>query len=535
MCFDVLTLGNHEFDEGNAVLEDFIAELQANSTSAGCPTPPAILSANIEPIAGSTLASQLLPSTTITYGDEIVGVIGLTTSTTTITSSPDSGTIFTTEVAAVEAAVADLESQGVNKIIVNTHIGYGFDISSIAAIPGVDVVVGGHTHTLLGVESEVGILSAVGGTFPTLVDGTCVVTAWEYGHGIGDLVVTFDDAGVVTECTGSMVFPFDSTNYEPSGLGDDFVTAMTAYLTGLNVFVPTTPDATVAALLQVYADEVDVLRESVIATVPEGICYERIPGQGRSNICTPEETISQGGGACNLVAKAFLDQAPSADLAIQNGGGCRTDIEQGNYTISDAFTLLPFANTLFTLEMTGAEIVQVLNEATRTALSGVSTGAYPYASGIRYDVDENNADTPVSGVEVNVRLAGEWTPIDEAASYTVVTNSFIAAGRDGYDTFATIAEVTDLFLEYGNTFVQYARQEGVLLDPPLSEYSTKSFTPLGATDPATAPPTETPITEAPTSSPTAEEGPEPTDPPSDGAMSMSLVLSMAMVVFAVIV
>jgi hypothetical protein len=214
-----------------------------------------------------------------------------------------------------------------------------------------------------------------------------------------------------------------------------------------------------------------------LSPCPIDICYDRVPGQGRSVLCTPNETIAQGGGACNLVAKAFLDQAPSADLAIQNAGGCRTDIAAGNFTVNDVFMLLPFANTLVTLEMTGGEIIEVLNIAATQALSGIADGAYPYASGIRYDVDATNAETPVSNVEVNVRLESNWSAIDENALYTVVTNSYLAAGGDGYVTFVEIEDVTDLYLEYANTFVQYAEEVGTLIDPPRSEYSTQNFIP----------------------------------------------------------
>jgi 5'-nucleotidase len=119
------------------------------------------------------------------------------------------------------------------------------------------------------------------------------------------------------------------------------------------------------------------------------------PGDSRSTICTPEETKDQGGGVCNLVAKAYLHEIPNADVVILNAGGCRVEINSGNYTVNDATTLLPFSDSLWALQVTGAEIVQVLNEATKNALFGDSTGAYPYAAGLRYLVDANNKDTPV--------------------------------------------------------------------------------------------------------------------------------------------
>ncbi|KAG7373741.1 5'-nucleotidase/2',3'-cyclic phosphodiesterase and related esterase [Nitzschia inconspicua] len=515
ICFDAMTLGNHEFDLGNDRLEEFIVQLD-QQTSGACNEPTRILSANVQAPPSSMLESQLVPYIIKDYGDEQVAVVGLTTSVTTLTSQPDADTVFAEEVAALEGIVTELEDMGINKIVVVTHVGFEIDTSAIAAVDGVDVVIGGHSHTLLGDESLSILGGNVGGSFPTMQGvTTCVVTAWEYAHGLGEVDVVFDSDGNVVSCEGSIQIPYDNTAYEPAeALDETFTTGLTAYLGSFNFLVPAQPDEDMATLVEQYEAEIFEFGDDVIATVPADICYERIPGQGRSSICTPEETSTQGGGACNLVAKAFLDQAPSADVAIQNGGGCRVDIAAGDYTVNDAFTLLPFSNTLVSLEMTGAEIIQVLNIATSIALSGESSGAYPYASGLRYDVDGNNFEMPISNVEVNVRLEGTWTLINDSEIYTVVTNDFIAAGGDGYVTFTEVEEVTDLFLEYANTFVRYCQKVGTLLDPPLSEYSTKSFIPREeVSEPTVTPAEEEEATVSPTSGPVGsdeEAGEQPT-------------------------
>jgi 5'-nucleotidase, C-terminal domain len=168
--------------------------------------------------------------------------------------------------------------------------------------------------------------------------------------------------------------------------------------------------------------------------------------------------------------------------------------------------------------MTGAQIVLLLNQATQVAFAG-SNGAYPYAAGVRYDVDQNAAfPNQVSNVEINVRLAqAAWTPIVSNQTYTVVTNSFAASGGDGYLAFAQVPrkDVTDLFLEYALSLVAYARKVKVLTDPPLSTYSTKKFVPLATRAPI-SPPTSAPIsppTSAPISPPTSAPITSPTDAP----------------------
>jgi 5'-nucleotidase / UDP-sugar diphosphatase len=192
ICFDAMTLGNHEFDLGNTALEDFIRQLeqQTNSSSRGqCGDhgPTRILSANLQAPKGSILESQIVPYMIREFGDqnEQVAIVGLTTSTTALTSQPDADTIFMDEVDTLQAIVTQLEDNfGINKIVVLSHLGYNIDITAIAAVKGVDVVIGGHSHTLLGDQDQFTVLGGnAGGPFPTIQnDNVCAVTAWEYAH-----------------------------------------------------------------------------------------------------------------------------------------------------------------------------------------------------------------------------------------------------------------------------------------------------------------------------------------------------------------
>jgi len=83
-----------------------------------------------------------------------------------------------------------------------------------------------------------------------------------------------------------------------------------------------------------------------------------------------------------------------------------------------------------------------------------------------------------------MRLENEWTAIDESATYTVVTGTFIAGGKDGYLTFGTLSDdkQTDLGVIDAPTFVLYCQQVGTLEDPPLDEWSTQKFTAAGNSD-----------------------------------------------------
>ena len=169
-----------------------------------------------------------------------------------------------------------------------------------------------------------------------------------------------------------------------------------------------------------------------------------------------------------------------AEIAIQNGGGVRTDIAAGNITIGSAYTLLPFANTLTNLSMTGAEIRKVLNEAVDYSFDASgSTGSYPYAAGLRFDVDRSRpAGSRLYNLETKVKGSSQWTPLDESRTYKVVTNSFTAQGKDNYLTFATVTargDAVNTYLDYAQSFVDYVKQKGTLGRPAAEDYSTQHF------------------------------------------------------------
>jgi 5'-nucleotidase len=196
MCFDVMTLGNHDFDDGNENLETFLTNL-TEATIEVCGNATQVVSANVIPPADTKLASLLLPYVIMDYDGEEVAIIGLTTKDTADVASPDEGTQFLDEITTLTATVTELEEMGINKIIAMTHVGYDVDIETISSVKGVDVIIGAHSHTLLNKNltefvqensyvplnyHELGELLPVAGTYPTMSNDVCIVTAWCYAH-----------------------------------------------------------------------------------------------------------------------------------------------------------------------------------------------------------------------------------------------------------------------------------------------------------------------------------------------------------------
>lgn len=508
VCFDAFALGNHEFDRGDAGLKKFLEALQQGS----CVDKTAVLSANVRPQAGvSPLApdadggpfQSFAPYTIKKYkvGEtqvpnefnemvtqnvyEQVGIVGLVIANKTKQSSnPDETTQFLDELETAQTYIDELRfEKGVNKIVVLSHYQYANEVQLAQALDGVDVIVGGDSHSLLGDFAKFGLPSV--GDYPTKVldkngRNVCVVQAWQYSTLVGELNIDFDENGDVVNCVGTPHLlvgdQFEQNDVQLTGSAREQMIGRLYDEQNVSV---TEPDAQTATLLQQYKDEVDVLSQTIIGQAAQDLCLERIPGQGRSQICPVEATAQNGSDISNIVALAFKEQS-KAQIAIQNAGGVRTDIARGDISIEDAYTLLPFANTLVILTMTGQEIVDVLEEGLDFALSpDGSSGAYPYASGLRFHV---NVGQPmgqrISQVEVKLPDDATWSEIDLTRSYSVVTNSFVAAGRDGYLTFGTVSDegrVEDTFLDYAQAFVDYVRRVEEVEKLPIADYSTQSY------------------------------------------------------------
>lgn len=496
ICFDVFELGNHEFDDSDANLKQFLDWLAAG----GCNT--VTLGANVIPAVGTPLApttstDYVQPWTIEVYDGQRVGIVGVDIANKTKnSSSPLDSTEFLDEVATVQSYVDALESFGVDKIVAVTHYQYQNDLALAAAVDGVDVIVGGDSHSLLGSGFTAFGLGPEG-EYPTVVsdmagDDVCVVQAWQYSDVVGQLDVSWDADGTVASCGGNPTLLLGDTFTrevpDPGGSPGDTIDqeligadldAVIAEIDATPLLEVVEPDADALAIIDGYRGEVDALSAQVIGTVQEVLCLERIPGQDyrvQAPDCPAGYGALHGGQAQQLVAQAFLARSFEADVALQNSGGVREIIPAGDYSIADAYTLLPFANTMVNIELTGQEIVDSLNEGFSYALQvDGSTGAYPYAAGLRWET--NFTSETITSVEIRPRGATDWAPIDLGATYTVVVNSFMASGGDGYTSLATAVadgRSVDTFIDYAQGFIDYVEQDlGGVVGPP-TEFSTDS-------------------------------------------------------------
>jgi len=454
MKFDVMTVGNHEFDDSEDGLATFLDKVQFP-----------VISANVLAGDGSKLGDRIKPSLVLEVGGQKIGIVGAVTNDTEELSSPGPKVMIADDVQTITAAVEDLKKQGINKIIALTHVGYPRDLAAIAKIPDVDVVVGGHSHSLLSNTDP-----KAEGPYPTMVDNpggykVPVVQAASYSKYLGDLVVTFDDNGVVKDAKG-----------DPILIDFSF-----------------TPDPSLTARIAELAKPIEELRKKVIGS-------SEAPIQGDRTVCRVEE-CSMG----NLVADAMLDRGKSQGMsvAIQNGGGLRASIDAGDVTQGEVITVLPFQNTLATFQLTGADI----RKALENGLSQIEQGAgrFPQVSGLKYTFDKTK---PAGSrlVSVEAKEGDAFVVLDDAKTYGVVTNNFMRAGGDGYSIFETagknaydfgpdLADVTAEYLAAHSPYKPYT-------DGRVTEVAASGTQVAATTAPAQAAPAS-PAAPAASTAPTA--------------------------------
>ncbi len=377
--YDAMTVGNHEFDDGPEVLRGFVDSVDFP-----------VLMSNADIRDEELLTDKIKKSTVIEVGGEKIGLIGLTPEDTDELASPGPNVTFSNPVPAVQAEVDKLTGEGVNKIIVLSHSGYGVDQRVAQETTGVDVIVGGHSNTYLSNVSDRAV-----GPYPTVVNGVQIVQAYAYGKFLGELNVTFDDDGNVVEAAG-----------EPL-IMDNTVTEDQAALDRI-------------AELAVPLDEI---RNKVVASAADAI-------EGDRSICRVQEC--QMG---NLVADAMLARVADqgVQIAIANSGGLRASIDPGDVTMGDVLTVLPFQNTLSTFEISGQGVIDALE-------NGVSQveevkGRFPQVAGLTFTWDPAVAPNEGRVSEVMVASGDGFQPIDPGATYLVVTNNYVRNGGDGYSMF----------------------------------------------------------------------------------------------------
>lgn len=371
MKFDAMVLGNHEFDFGQDVLKKRISEARFP-----------VLGANVEGIA------LLKPYVIKEVAGVKIGIIGVVADDTPVTTHPGNvaGLAFISPEDSAQKYIKELKGR-TDIIVVLSHIGYSADRLLSEKAEGIDVIVGGHSHTKA--------LS------PTIINKTLVLQAWEHAKALGVLDLTLAD-GRIEKYEGHL----EEISPEP---GKD--------------------DKNITAVVEKYQKKVDtVLNETV------GEAGVDLDGE---NVRKKETNLG------NFIADIMREES-GADIALINGGGIRASIMKGEIKVKHVYTVLPFDNYIVAVKLTGKQISEALEHGVSAIEEGA--GRFPQVSGLSFTY---SSSVKAGGRLQEIIVAG--TPIDLNKEYSVATNDFLAAGGDGYKAFGDAVKSSKDFSAVGGT------------------------------------------------------------------------------------
>ena len=380
---DAVAVGNHEFDWG-------LDTLRTRKEQADFP----FLAVNIVDDATGDAPEGIEPYVIENLKGVKVGVIGVANPDTKNVTLPAAteGLSFLDLPAtadAVNAAVEELRQRKVETIVVAAHQGLTSptegDLADLVAMlsPEVDLVLGGHIPL----------------EFSTTINGIPVVQPFGNTRGYADVTLTVDRK---TKDVVDVDVALDPTWVDEIQ-----------------------PDAEVQAIVQHYQALID---EALGATVGEAV----------TEITRNRAAESEMGNFVTDAMRTYLD---GVDIAVTNAGGLRADIDAGPITLAEIYAVLPFNNTLVTMNLTGEQIRQVLQEGYRPERYGVVQ-----VSGLLWTVEESTV--------TSVTLA-DGTPLDPDATYRVATNNFMASGGDEFTTLTQGTNVIDTGINLVDTVVRY--------------------------------------------------------------------------------
>lgn len=447
--YDAAAIGNHEFDFGPDVLADFIEGTH------GFPWLSANLDFSAEPRLQALLdAGRIAPSTVIKERGERIGVVGAITPLLPAISSPRNTIVDPNVAAAVQREIDRLEAQGVNKIILTSHLqNVQEDLALIPMLRGVDVAIAGGGDELL---ANPGTLLVPGdtiqGPYPILVqnaDGATVpvvTTAGDYKY-VGKLVVGFNKAGEVIVTDGAASGPV-----RVSGVGPDAVQPH-----------PTVQRLVVDPVVEYVAD----LAATVVGT-------SQVPLEGRRPPIRQEET-----NLGNLMADALRWQAnqvaagfgvPQADIGLQNGGGIRNNslIPAGPITLLNTFEIAAFSNWVSIAPGIPTDQLKELleNSVSRQPLEDGRWGhwsglSFTYSLSGTAQVVDNDGNVLTPGMRIRDAALDDGTvlitngvPVP-GVTVNIASNDFTIQGGDQYPFRG--AEFTRLGVTYQQALANYIR------------------------------------------------------------------------------
>jgi len=414
MRFDALTLGNHDFNHGTQQIANFINRAKFP-----------VLAANLDVSNEPLLAGKIKPFIITEFAGQKIGIIGLITPETAFLSYPGKNITFLNPEAIAKQYIAELNEQGINKIVVLSHLGYTADLKLANSVSGIDIIVGGHSHTLMGGQEfeQLGLKPEM--PYPSEFQGpsgdkVLIVQAWEHNRLLGVIKLDFDEKGKIKNYSGQPIiymtpqFQVEDTTgwYHLCPCRPEFA-SITQQINNNPGIKISFENPEMVKVLQPYVNEISPEVGAIVAVADENLYRGRNKGPGP------------------IVADAFLWSArrinPNVQMALYDSYDMRSDIYKGPITVDHINTLLPFQQNLVIITLKGSLLKTFIENAMDPYLKmNVPPPCFEIAR-FKMTVDMScpcNENNRVIAMDI-LTDAGNYEPINMDGEYTIVTTDYL--------------------------------------------------------------------------------------------------------------
>ena len=435
---DAMVLGNHEIDAGNSPVQAFLNRIDFP-----------VLAGNMDLSQEDRLKDGRLYGHPMLYDfddssetakvlikpfhDTKMAIIGITLDQMRLIARPDPDTHFVNAIDTTRATIARLTRQGIKHIIVLSHLGLDQDRELAEHVDGISLIIGGHSHTLQGSMSDIGLSDI---PYAETINDTPILHAGKYAETLGLAEIVFNQQGRVTQLIGNNYFMLDDninvTQADGTAVDNSVSMQLITQLFSHSSIKDAQHDEQIHQVIHTqYRPSLDALENQILAHIPRDFVHTRLPSKH----------LPHGSEIAPWVSRSMYKAAkliePNIDFALHNAGGVRQSLNKGQLSLADVVgRILPFELPLTLYQIMGKYVIEALesaiNSATNNGIMGTGAGSFPYPYGLRYFYDGKQ----VKGqriTQIEIYKQDAWQPLEANKLYIGVSSAYTAAGKEGYD------------------------------------------------------------------------------------------------------
>ena len=400
---DIITLGNHElYETDTGILNLFFDYINANNDNCSFD----IVLANVT-FDNETIQNSVKPYIIKQYGNQSIAYFGVTTAESgfnNITGMKVSDPFETTG-----KIISEIKARGINKIIAVTHLGFEEDKKLALLYPDIDLIIGGHSHTIQGDFSDIGV-SSYEKNYPFKPDNTStyIVTAGYQGLILGNINLSFNQEGNASLISASpkmLINPLDNDTLNNKISGSK------------NVLLINENAAAATEIENIYSSIALDINKVVGETLDDLYTLKVNPAYSYDD----HYASSLGTVFSKALYVAAANQNYAVDLAIINTGALRINLPKGSITYGMLNQAAPYANDLYVIELKGSALKEFIQSTVYNFINLNDVNSFPclYGAEFKYDADNNIL------TESKILSGSEYVDIDDNKVYKVVLSSYI--------------------------------------------------------------------------------------------------------------